>query len=128
MLNLGTSSMAHFSAQQTAAQAGSVRVVQNLDSLNDFSTAVFVLTFAASSHSLLRSISDQDSPEGRDGFSVPSVVLAGRWPTQAGLCVQSHDILYKMSPDILYTPARAQRAREHTFRCHGRRWMSENNE
>lgn len=28
------------------------------------------------------------------------------WPTQ------SHDILHKMSPDILYTPARAQRARE----------------
>jgi hypothetical protein len=43
-------------------------------------------------------------------------------------CVQSHDILYKMSPDILYTPARAQRAPEHTDRCHGRRWMSENSE
>jgi len=49
-------------------------------------------------------------------------------PTQAKVRVQSHEILYEMSPDILYTPARAQRAPEHTDRCHGRRWMSENNE
>ena len=51
-----------------------------------------------------------------------------RWngPTQAKTSVQSHDILYKMSPDILYTLARAQRAREQSRRCHGRRWMSEN--
>jgi hypothetical protein len=34
------------------------------------------------------------------------------------------DTLYTVSPDILYTFARAQRARECSLRCHGRRWMS----
>src|SRR5690348_9078181 len=32
----------------------------------------------------------------------------GGWPTQARFCVRSHDILYKVSLDILYTSARAQ--------------------
>src|SRR5215468_5689924 len=41
------------------------------------------------------------------------------------LFVQFHDILYKVSRDILYTPARAKRTREYKRGCHGRRWMSE---
>ena len=40
--------------------------------------------------------------------------------------VQFHDILYKVSRDILYTPVRAQRARECNRGWHGRRWISEN--
>jgi len=38
-------------------------------------------------------------------------------------CVQFHDMLYKMSPDILYTPAQEQSAVECEERWAGRRWM-----
>ena len=44
-------------------------------------------------------------------------------PSFRALCVQSHDILYKVSRDILYTPARARHARGHEG-WRGRRWMS----
>jgi hypothetical protein len=40
-----------------------------------------------------------------------------RWPTQARCCVQSHDILYKMSPDIFTLPHERSK---HTDRCHGK--------
>ena len=41
--------------------------------------------------------------------------------------VQIHDILYRMYRDILYTPARAERAQEQPRKWRGKRWMSENN-
>src|SRR6185312_15442574 len=42
--------------------------------------------------------------------------------------VQFHDILSILFRDILYTPARAKRARERTKGCHSELWMSGNKE
>ena len=60
-----------------------------------------------------------------------SPTTAGRWPTYpvAHIClpfVQSHDILYRVSQDIPYTPVRAKRAREAITGCLGERWNSGN--
>ena len=44
-------------------------------------------------------------------FTSSATKLPGLGPLLTFTAVQSHDILCKMSPDILYTPARAQPAR-----------------
>jgi len=44
-------------------------------------------------------------------------------PHSSKRSVQFHDMLYKMSPDILYTPAQEQSAVECEERWAGRRWM-----
>ena len=41
--------------------------------------------------------------------------------------VQIHDILYRMYRDILYTPARAERAQEQQRKWPGKGWMSKSN-
>src|SRR5215469_18972299 len=58
-----------------------------------------------------------------------SAVIAVRYekPHTSQKRVQSHDILYRVSQDILYTPARAQQAREMVPGWLGGRWSSGNN-
>src|SRR5260370_10373407 len=55
------------------------------------------------------------------------IVRTDCYPPFAKRTVQSHDILYTLSRDILYTPARAQHARGWQERWHGRRWMFTSN-
>jgi hypothetical protein len=55
-----------------------------------------------------------------------STAVAVGVPHPCGVCVQSHDILYRLSLDILYTPARVPRAG--VVPWHGRPWICRNNE
>src|SRR6185312_9057212 len=55
----------------------------------------------------------------------PSRAMSGS--PASPMFVQIHDILYRMYRDILYTPARAERAQEQQRKWPGKGWMSKSN-